>query len=250
MVQFVNDHVQMIGGIPMEQLKNYIYIDMVGIDSLLSQITPELVETSHIQTTSRKTGNANGSIGFSELVKKIFKADVSVSGEMESVQVIDRTTTQPYEAKILQIVQYIEKHEVVLKDRAEILKNYQDDKQNFVLFTMPFDTDFYHNDWFETVDLANQFGYIQFYKGGDSTNKFKDTYQYHDSYYKTMALERIKLTMNLSIKKMEPLGGMTSHLAMLFRVTEGINIRLGVFGHIFKLTESVYQIKPYAVWRA
>lgn len=32
----------------MESLKNYIYMDMVGIDSLLSQITSELVETSHI----------------------------------------------------------------------------------------------------------------------------------------------------------------------------------------------------------
>ena len=59
----------------MESLKNYIYMDMVGIDSLLSQITSELVETSHIQTTSRKAGNANGSIGFSEVVKKIFKKE-------------------------------------------------------------------------------------------------------------------------------------------------------------------------------
>ena len=233
----------------MESLKNYIYMDMVGIDSLLSQITSELVETSHIQTTSRKAGNANGSIGFSEVVNKIFKADVSVSGEMESVQTIDKTTTQPYEVKIQQIIQQVEKCEAVLKDRAEIYKNHQEDKQNFVLLTMPFDTDFYHNDWFKTVDLANQCGYIPFYKGGDATNKFKDTYQYDDSYYKTMALKKIKLTMNLSIKKMEPLGGFSSHLATLFRVTKGTNIRLGVFGHVYKLTESVYQIKPYAVWR-
>lgn len=234
----------------MKQLKNYIYMDMVGIDSLLSQITSELVETSRTQITSRKTGNANGNIGFSELVKKIFKADVSISGELESIQIIDKTTTQPYEAKIQQIIQYIEKHEVVLKDKAEILKNYQEDKQNFALFTMPFDTDFYHNDWSKTVNLANQYGYIPFYKGGNNASKFKDTYQYNDSYYKTMALEKIKLTMNLSINKMEPLGGFTSHLATLFRVTKGTNIRFGVFGHIYKLTKSVYQIKPYAVWRA
>ncbi len=38
-------------------------------------------------------------------VKKIFKADVSVSGEMEFVQTIDKTTTQPYEVKIQQIIQ-------------------------------------------------------------------------------------------------------------------------------------------------
>lgn len=79
-----------------------------------------------------------------------------------------------------------------MKNRAEVHKNYQEDKQNFVLLTMPFDTDFYHNDWFKTVDLANQCGYIPFYKGGDATNKFKDTYQYDDFYYKTMALKKIK----------------------------------------------------------
>ena len=240
----------MIGDMTMEQLKYYIYMDMAGIDSLLSQITSELVETSSIQTTSRKTGGANGNVGFSELVKKIFKADVSVSGEIESIQTISKTTTQPYEAKIQEIVKYVEKHEVVLKDRAKIPNYYQEDKQNFVLLTMPFDTDFYHNDWIKTVTLAKQFGYISFYKGGDNTNKFKDTYQYDDSYYKTMALDKIKLTMNLSIKKMEQFGGITSHLAIMLRETRGTNIRFGVFGHIYKLAESVYQIKPYAVWRA
>ena len=62
---------------------------------------------------------------------------------MESVQTIDKTTTQPYEVKIQQIIQQVEKCEAVLKDRAEIYKNHQEDKQNFVLLTMPFDTDFY-----------------------------------------------------------------------------------------------------------
>lgn len=231
----------------MEQLKGYIYMDTIGIDSLLSQITSELVETSHIQTTNRKTGSANGNAGFSELVKKFFRADVSVSGEIESVQIINKTTTQPYEAKIQQIVKYIEKNEVILKDRAEILKNYQEEKQNFVLLTMPFDTDFYNRDWHATVNLVNQFGYISFYKGGDYTEKLKDTYQYHDSYYKTMVMDKVKIIMNLSIKKMEPLGGVTSHLAVMLRETRGTNIRLEVFGHVYKLTEGVYQIKPYAV---
>ena len=79
---------------------------------------------------------------------------------MESVQTIDKTTTQPYEAKIQQIIQYVEKCEVVLKNRAEIHKNYQEDKQNFVLLTMPFDTDFYHNDWFKTFHLHCRLFYL------------------------------------------------------------------------------------------
>lgn len=232
----------------MKELKNYIYMDMIGIDSLLSQITSEFVETNHVQTTNRKKGIANGTIGFSELVKKLFKADASLSGELEAVQVIDKTTTQPYEAKVEQIITYIEKHEVLLKSKIDITQNYQEEKQNFVLLTMPFNTDFYRNDWSKTVDLVNQFGYIPFYNGGNN-NRLKDTYQYHDSYYKTMHFDKTKITMNLNIKKMEYLGGMTSHLAVFFRATKGTNIRLGVFGHVYKLVEDVYQIKPYAVWR-
>ncbi len=233
----------------MKELRNYIYMDMIGIDSLLSQITSELIETNHIQTTNRKMGTAKGNIGFSELVRKIFKADASLSGELESVQVIDKTTTLPYEAKIEQIITYIEKHEILLKNKIDITQNYQEEKQDFVLLVMSFDTDFYRDDWFKTVDLVNQFGYIPFYNGGNNTNGIKDTYQYHDSYYKTMYNDKIKITMNLNIKKMERLGGMTSHLAVLFRTTKGVNIRLGVLGHIYKLAEEVYQIKPYAVWR-
>lgn len=232
----------------MEQLRAYIYIDMVGIDSLLSQFTPESVESTHVQTRQRKTGTANGKLGFSESLKKILKADVNLSGELESEQIIDKNTTQPYEAKVQQIVKYVEKNETLLKNRMEIIQKYQEDSQNLVYLTMPFDTDFYRSDWSKTVDLENQFEYITFYKGGD--NKFRDTYQYHDSYYKSMALDKIKILMNLSIKKMEPFGGVTSHLAVLFRATKGTNIRLGVFGHVYKLTDSVYQIKPYAVWRA
>lgn len=234
----------------MNQLKNYIYIDKVGLDSLLSQITSELVEENHVQTTNRKIGTANGSLGFSELVKKFFKADVNVSGELETVQVIDKTTVQPYEAKIQQIVKYIETHEILLRDRVDLTKKYQEDKQNFLFLTMPFDCDLYHSDWAKTVDMANRLGYIPFYKGGSYENKFKDIYEYQDSYYKTMELNKTKITMNLSIKKMEPLGGFSSHLATLFRTTKGTNIKLGVFGHVYKLTDTVYQIKPYSVWRS
>ena len=77
-----------------------------------------------------------GNIGFSELVRKIFKADASLSGELESVQVIDKTTTLPYEAKTEQIITYIEKHEILLKNKIDITQNYQEEKQNFVLLVM------------------------------------------------------------------------------------------------------------------
>lgn len=233
----------------MQHLKNYIYIDMIGIDSLLAQITPEIIESSHIQTTRRKTGSASSSLGFSEMISKLFKGDLTVFGKIETEQIMNETTIKPYETKLQQIINYVEKNEVILKDKKSIIMHYKEDAQNFILSVMPFDTDFYDKDWFKTVDLANKFGYIPFYNGGNKISEYKDTYRYNDDYYKTMHLDDTKLTMNLSIYKMESLGGLTSHLGMLFRETKGLNIRLGVFGHIFKLTDSIYQIKPYAVWR-
>nr|WP_288452665.1 hypothetical protein [uncultured Anaerostipes sp.] len=143
---------------------------------------------------------------------------------------------------------YIEKCNGILKDETEISKKFQNNKQNFVLLTMPFDVEYYESDWNKMADLIEQWECIPFYKGSEK-NKFKDTYQYDDSYYKTMNLRKIGVFMSLSIKKMEPFGGFTSHLATLFRITKGKNIRLGIFGHIYKATEDLYQIKPYAVWR-
>lgn len=232
----------------MEQLKNYIYMDMVGLDSLLSQITCEFVEESHIQTTKRKTGEAKGELGFSELVKKLFKAGVSVSGELESVQTINKKMTQPYETKIQQIAKYIQNNEVLLKDRKEIIEKYTENKQIFIYAKMLFDTDFNYEAWFDAVALAEKIGYLFFYKGG--TNNNKDNYQYNDSYYKTMDLDKTKIVMNMSVQKMERFGGITSHLAVLFRETKGLNVPLGVFGHVYRVAPSVYQIKPYAIWRS
>lgn len=54
---------------------------------------------------------------------------------------------------------------------------------------------FYRNDWFKTVDLVNQFGYIPFYNGGNNANRIKHTYQCHDSYYKTMYNDALKITL-------------------------------------------------------
>ena len=53
----------------MEQLRNYIYMDMAGIDSLLFQITSESVETSSIQTTNRKQVVQMEVLAFQNLLK-------------------------------------------------------------------------------------------------------------------------------------------------------------------------------------
>lgn len=176
----------------MEQLKQYIYMDTIGIDSLLSQITSELIEKSNIETTKQKCGTVKGNIGFSNLVKKFFNTDVSMSGEIGSTQRISKTITQPYETKIQQIINYIEDNQMLLKCKEEITSKYQNDRQNFIYFTMTFDTDFDYNNWFDAVALANKFGYISFYKGKTEYDLYRDDYEYHDSYYKKRNMIKLK----------------------------------------------------------
>lgn len=223
----------------MESLRQYIYMDTNNIDSLLNQITQESIKESSIKTTKHKSGSIKGNLGFSNLVKSLFNSDISMTGEAGSTQEISKTFTQPYEAKIQQIREYVEKHQILLKSKDEITEKYEDDKQNFIYCTMYFDTDFDYKNWDESVNLAKKIGYISFYKGKPTD----DTYQYHDSYYK------MQITMNLGINNMSRFGGITSHLAFLFRAMQGKDINLGVFGHIYKLLDNCYQIKPYAVWR-
>lgn len=57
----------------MESLKNYIYMDMVGIDSLLSQIISEQVEISIFRQQVEKPAMQMEALGFRKLSKKYLR---------------------------------------------------------------------------------------------------------------------------------------------------------------------------------
>lgn len=230
----------------MQQLRNYIYLDKAGIDSLVSQITAESIEENHLTTTCRKSGGAKGNMTFPNLLKKLFNVDVDLTGEVEIIEVTEKITTQPYETKLQQIIKYVKKSGNIISDSITLPHTFLGDKQNFIYSSIIFDTNCYSQNWPTYFNTIEKFGYIQFFCGG---NDEEDTYEYQDSYYKILALNKIKLVMNMNIKKMPSWGGTSSHFATLLQATGGKHIQLGVFGHIFRITESVYQIKPYAVWR-
>jgi len=84
-----------------------------------------------------------------------------------------------------------------------------------------------------------------------------DTYNYSDDYYKQKNRDTIKvkekyiriLMQTKNDKMTTSFGGITSHLVTQIRFCRGYNISFGIIGHLIKLGDDLYQIKPYAVWR-
>lgn len=241
----------------MEQLKSFVYIDAYGIDGLLAQMTPEVIEETQIQTTKKKSGAVKATASFSKLLKQLFNADIDVSGGQETVQIISQKTVEPYERKIQRLIAFIKEHGVLFSSIDELYAAYNNDKENFICTELSMDTDFDYAHWDSAVETAKQFSYISFYKGGPNRRDKKlpvDSYRYDDAYFKHTESNSTKsnenrINMNMSLQKMDPLGGITSHFYFLLKETDGIDIPLGVFGNIYKIAPSVYQIKPYAVWR-
>ncbi len=228
------------------RLVNYWYIDKSGIDSLLAQISSELVQEKHIKTTQKRRGTINASLKFGEMVKKLLNTDVGASGEVETVREIEKVEIQPYEAKIQQLTKYIEQNEMLLCSKEEIFSKYSDTATNFIYGSIEFDTDLNVANWAEAADFWQRWGYIQLYVGGADA---LSSYDYSDDYYKKIGATSSKIVMSMGTDKMQTSYlSATSHLAVYFRAFNGRNIPLGVLGHVQKLKSELYQIKPYAVW--
>lgn len=230
----------------MTELKQYIYIDADGIDSLYAQIVNEVVIENEIETGKRSNGSAKGS--FSARVNELFNTDVNLIGEREVIHSSRQKTMIPYESKIQLLYDYIIQHENLIDEYSKIKGKYQTKKQNFVLFSSCFDTTLDCQNWENSMYQIGKYGYVPLYK---APSESFDGYDYRDSYYKKSMMYQTKITMNLGIQKMIGYSSyaMTSHLAVLFRSYRGKDIPLGVFGHIYRLAEDLFQIKPYAVWR-
>lgn len=224
------------------KLIEYIYIDKEGIDSLVSQVTSELVESVRVEVSNRRAGAISGKVGLSDIMKEFMAADAGISGETESVRVTEIVATQPYEAKIDMLVQYIANHGGLLTNRLAICQNKE--FSGFVYLTLPFTAPQYHSDWLETVHVMKQSGYFTLRNG-----LLPGEYNSDDSYYKSNKFDHHVILMNMNIQKMTTSLSMTSHLAVWIRAMGGNDLDLGVFGRVRQLADSLYQIKPYAVWR-
>ena len=232
----------------MESLKQYIYLDEGGIDSLYAQIAEEIVVEREFEVEKHSAGEAKGT--FSAKLNELLDTGISLSGEGGTANTTRVKTTFPMEKKLMLIQLYVKENENLIEHYGDISRKYKSNSQNFVLLTDKFDTSLDCRDWSNAMRQIAQFEYIPFYK---APSEKADSYEYDDSYYKTMSMYHTKVTMNLGVQKMRDgyfhSFGMTSHMSVLFRICGGENIPLGVFGHLYKLTEDIFQIKPYAVWR-
>lgn len=230
----------------MNQMKYYIYMDMEGIESLCAQIMDAIVVEQEVETKKRVEGTASGA--FSVKLNELFNTDVCLAGEGEATQSQRFVFHFPNERKLKLLQDYVLEHENTIKEYGDIKLKYQPDKPNFVYFTTTFDTALDCNNYENLCIQTGKFGYCPFYK---APSESIDSYEYSDFYYKNFPMYKTKITMNLNIQKMRGLIGMgvSSHLYSFLRLSDGHNIPLGVFGHIFKLKDDLYQIKPYAVWR-
>lgn len=66
-------------------LVHYWYIDKKGIDSLLAQISSELIQEEHIKTIRKGIGKVAGNVGLAKILQQFFNADVTLSGGVETI---------------------------------------------------------------------------------------------------------------------------------------------------------------------
>jgi len=233
----------------MDDLLTYIYIDRNGIDSLFAQAYKELVTEQNVQTANRFQANVEAQVGLPELLKNIFKLDVNGSTEYEKSKSINKISTYTHEQRISELIIYLEAKNQLIRSLGEIYKSRDESIGIFIYCNLLFDTDFDYNNWFEAIASAIKEGHISFYTRNDKyPKKYVETYDGSDNYYKKRK-SRLSIFMDMGVQNMVSFGGITSHLALLLRVTKGENIPLGVFGRIFKVADDCLQIKPYAVWR-
>jgi hypothetical protein len=229
------------------EIHEYIYLNNDGIDSLLAQLTDELVLETVIEETNNRTGKAKGGFGFSGILKAMASSDVGLEGEL-GVQYSQRKNIAfAYEHKLATIYKKLQDEGALFT--FDIALNKQSNN-------CPFKSEllFYTNQRHEQL---RECGYLLFEYRSHEINaklrtnyrqyqsKYIDPYNHSDNYYKNGSNKRV--CMNLNIDKLTTSTGNTSHLMTMLRGSGGL-ISLGVFGYLIKVTPDYFQIKPYAVW--
>ena len=223
----------------MKEIRNYIYIDEQGIDSIYSQLHKETIaemRTKQIKTNSGSLNIING------LIK----------GEHTSTTECDKLISLTHEQKISEIIKIVSKNKNYYTDlNKAISKNLK--PSNGIIIVNIHDT-FHSSLDFKSYDTYKNMlksGYIQFEKGdiliASKTKLLSnyDTHNYRDDYYKQ---NRYKITMSMNLEKMRAsYKGWTSHFSVALRGGDG-NLSLGVFGQLRNINELFFQIKPFAVW--
>ena len=222
----------------MDEIKNYIYIDEQGIDSIYSQLHKETVEEMRIKKTKTNSGSIS-------IIKGLIK------GEHTSSTECDKLVSLTHEQKINEIIKIVSKNKNYFTDLNKATNNNLKPSNGIIIvniqdtFYCPLDFNSY-----EAYDYMRNSGYIEFEKGDlpilpNSKPMAKyETYNYRDDYYKE---NRYKVVFSMNLQKMKTPMGITSHLPMAIRYGNG-KIKLGIFGQLRTINDLFFQIKPFAVW--
>lgn len=223
----------------MDEIKNYIYIDEQGIDSIYSQLHKETVEEMRIKKTKTNSGSIN-------IIKGLIK------GEHTSSTECDKLVSLTHEQKICEIIKIVSKNKNYFTDLNKATNNNLKPSNGIIIVNIQ-DTFYCSLDFNtrEAYDYMKNSGYIGFEKGDllisptpKSIPKKYETYNYRDDYYKD---SRYKVIFSMNLQKMKTSMGLTSHLPMAIRYGNG-KIKLGVFGQLRTINDLFFQIKPFAVW--
>lgn len=214
----------------MSQIFSYLYIDKDGIDSITNQIEEEYVVEKNIESQKATSVRDTFGLDISGIFKKVFSLENEAEIEFEKRGTITKRVLDTYEQKIKRIFIYLDKQSEYYNDVYKIFDNLSNNDRCFFIGRILFNSqyDYRNPDTFRTI-----------YENG-----YVSVYQRYIVEDKTLSV-----VMSMNIEKMNGnMRGMTSHFPVFVRCHGGKNIPLDIFGVIRNIDNSIYQIKPYAVW--
>ena len=237
----------------MLDIKNYIYLDEQGIESLYAQLTDEIILEQRIKATKTNTGSIKAKAGLSGLFKDLFSADIEAGGERTGSIDNEKTITYSYEQKLKKIIEITSETDNYYSSLYSATTPHP--QSSSLTLINVFETFYSRLDFrsHEAFEYLYECGYLEFETGDRPPSEETkitysvpyDTYTYSDNYYKK-SIYRVVMSMKLD-KMRTSWRGMTSHLAVALRGSNG-KLKLGVFGQIRNVDNLYFQIKPFAVW--
>lgn len=224
----------------MFSLNRYIYLDVIGINSLYSQATGSLI--SELSHSKEKSNEELISGGFVALIAKL-------KGELRNSATYSESTKSELTAenKVCKIIEIIKsKNSNYIFEDLNSAADYCKDNNKSVFINTKTTFDMPQFISMNDTDKVNKSKYIQFCKGYKEKLGI-DSYIHNDQYFK---LHDIKFTMTTSLEKYLNCNGnisKLSHEACYFNNHNGENVPIKVFGQLNFLIDN-YQIKPYAIW--
>lgn len=104
-------------------IKEYIYIDREGIDSLLAQLSDEITVSRTVGKTKERAGKASTNLGLSGFIKSFISADIDVEGKTGRLYSDVRMVETAYEQKIEAVLKKLIKSNLLTNSLEEAINS-------------------------------------------------------------------------------------------------------------------------------